>query len=158
VGKREEPGGFWLNNCRLPAPPPLDPEQRRGGERLWTAGRRRLAADRAMATARRWGNEEGVESYLSIPSPRSRTARLDGSSASSGGRQWCLGRWCLEAREAGRFGCGGARRGGERGGLFIGVERRFGGRYFELAELQQWQFGKVRCGLRPAGFAVNQAL
>jgi hypothetical protein len=43
-------------------------------------------------------------------------------------------------------------------GLFIGVERRFGDRYFELVELRRWRFGKVRRGLWPAGFAVNQAL
>jgi hypothetical protein len=43
-------------------------------------------------------------------------------------------------------------------GLFIGVERRFDGQYFELAELRRWRFGKVRRGLWPAGFAVNQAL
>jgi hypothetical protein len=42
--------------------------------------------------------------------------------------------------------------------LFIGAERRFGGRFFELGELRQWWFGKVLRGLRPAGFAVNPVL
>jgi hypothetical protein len=45
-------------------------------------------------------NEEGVEGYLSLPSPWSGTARVDGSSASGGGRQWWLRWWCLEARES----------------------------------------------------------
>jgi hypothetical protein len=47
---------------------------------------------------------------------------------------------------------------GNAAGLFVGVERRFIGRYFELAELRQWRFGKVRRGLRPTEFAVNSAL
>jgi hypothetical protein len=42
--------------------------------------------------------------------------------------------------------------------LFVGVERRFISRYFELAELRQWRSGKVRRGLRPTEFAVNSAL
>jgi hypothetical protein len=50
---------------------------------------------------------------------------------------------------------------GNAAGLFIGVERRFVGRYFELAELQ-WSAmvvrEKSRRGLRPAGFAVDSVL
>jgi hypothetical protein len=42
---------------------------------------------------------------------------------------------------------------GNAAGLFIGVERQFGGRYFELKELssgRQWRWKISRRGLRPA--------
>jgi hypothetical protein len=89
---------------------PPDPEQRRGRGGL---GRRRAAAPQGSAAAGGRGNGGGIEGISTPCLPWAGIACGGSSAASGGGQLWWLGWWCLEAWEVGRFGWGGARRGGE---------------------------------------------
>jgi hypothetical protein len=108
VGKRGKGRGVRAK-CPSSSSPP-DPEQRRGRGGL---GRRRAAAPQGSAAAGGRGNGGGIEGISTPCLPWAGIACGGSSAASGGGQLWWLGWWCLEAWEVGRFGWGGARRGGE---------------------------------------------
>ena len=69
----------------------------------------------------------GVEEALSLPSPWAETSREGGTTEASGGRPWSLAwRRCVAWARA-RGGGGGCEDAGRRGGLFVGVARRWRG-------------------------------